>query len=170
MPSDGVKQGALSSKALPMDQLTRVVMFVSVLLPKIVYSFCVQCALECTKQRKCPRYMMCMKYSIITAGFQPNQSTASTAENPQRNRISLVSLAIVQLGLEVLIVFDYDFLCRFCHGWKTAIGWWDSPLGDAIYQFLFWEVFRNVMKLTGKEYLKADLAPCCMSLWLSVPA
>lgn len=31
-------------------------------------------------------------------------------DNPQRNTISLISLAIVQLGLEVLIVFGYHFL------------------------------------------------------------
>lgn len=170
MPSHGVKEGALSTKALLIDQLTRALMFVPVLLPKVLYSFCVQCSLECTKQKRFPSYIICMKYSIITAGFQPNQSTASTADNPQRNIISLVSLAIVQLGLEVLIVFDYHFLCHFCHVWKTVIGWWDSPLGDAICQFLFWEIFRNVMRLPGKEYLKTDLIPCCLSLWLSMPA
>lgn len=74
-----------------------------------------QCSLQCTKQKKSLVYLICMKYSIITTRFQRNQSSASTTDSPQRNIISLVSLAIVQLGLEVLIVFYYHFLQRFCH-------------------------------------------------------
>lgn len=129
-----------------------------------------QCSLEGTKQKKFLMYIICMKYSIITTRFQPSQSSASTTDNPQMDIISLVSLTIVQLCLEVLIVFDYNFLWRFCHLWRSVIGWWGSPLGDGICQFSSWEMFGNFVRLTGEEYLKADLVCCCISVWLSILA
>lgn len=69
-------------------------------------------SLECTELKKSLMCMICMLHSTGTR-FQPNQSSASTTDNPQRNRSSLVSLAIVHLGLEALIACDYHFLWRF---------------------------------------------------------
>lgn len=111
-----------------------------------------------------------MKYSVTATTFQPNQSSASTTDSLWRNIICLVSLAIVQLDLEVLIVFYYNFLWHFCHLWKSVIGWWGSPLGDAISHFSSVEMLRNLIRLTEKEYLQTDLVHRFKSVSLSVVA
>lgn len=103
-------------------------------------------SLEWTEQEEFVMCVIWMQYSTRTR-FQPNQSSASTTDNPQRNRASLLSLAIVHLGLEALIACDYHFLWRFCHVWESAGAWWGSPLGDAICQFLSWEMSRDLMGL-----------------------
>lgn len=110
------KRGALSSKALLMGQLRRISVFTSVPLPR---EFTVSVwhgihSLGCTEQKKFVMCVICMLYSSRTR-FQPKQSSASATDNPQRNRVSLVSLAIVHLALEALIACDYHFLWRFCH-------------------------------------------------------
>lgn len=105
------KQSVLSTRAILMGQLT---LNFSVSICSQPEEFTVPVwhgihSLECTEHKKSLMCMICRLHSTRTRF----QSSASTTDNPQRSRISLVSLAIVHLGLEALIACDYHFLWHF---------------------------------------------------------
>lgn len=115
-------------------------------------------SLECTEQKESVLCVMCRLHST-RARFQPNQSSASPTDNPQRSRISLLSLAIVHLGLEALIACDYHFLWHFlsclrkCRSVASLSTW-------RCYLSIF--ILRNAQRFneTGEEYLKAESVHC----------
>lgn len=117
-------------------------------------------SLGCTEQKK--KSVLCVICTLHSTGtrFQPKQSSASSTDNPQRNRICLLSLAIVHLRLEALIACDYHFLWRFlsclrkCRSMVRLSTW-------RCYLSIF--ILRNAQRFNeaGKEYLKAGSVHCC---------
>lgn len=122
----------------------------------------------------CPepkRFVLCTICTLHSTRrrFQPNQSSASSTDNPQRSRICLLSLAIVHLGLEALIACDYPFLWRFlsclrkCRSVVRLSTW-------RCYLSIF--ILRNAQRFneTGEEYLKAGSVHCCGRLAVCLSA